>query len=93
VFVCDSTKFDLPSDTHMYANDITINPKKFSIKEKNFLEHTNSKWFINLSNTTIPQEVSTLLQFGDRFCLPMQSNKKFAIIFSVSSVSFFNSML
>jgi len=34
---------------------------------------------MNLSNTTIPQEVSTLLQFGDRFCLPMLSNKKQAI--------------
>jgi len=65
----------------MCINDIniTIDPKKFSTKEGNFLEHTNNKWFINLSNTTIPQEISSLLQFGDRFCLPMLSNKKYAI--------------
>jgi len=34
---------------------------------------------MNLSNITIPQKVSTLLQFGDKFCLPMLSNKKHAI--------------
>jgi len=45
---------------------------------KNLLEYTNKKWFINLSITVIPQDVYTLLQFGDKFCLPIL-NKKTAI--------------
>jgi len=43
------------------------------------LERTKDKWFVNLSNTTILHEVSILLQFGDRFCLPLLSNKELAI--------------
>jgi len=61
---------------------ISVSPsidRKFNSKEVNLLERTNGRWFVNLSNTTIPQEVSTLLQFGDSFCPPMPFNKKFAI--------------
>jgi len=69
-----NTKFDPSSDIQMCANDINIiiDPKKFTTKEKNFVEHTNSKWFINLSNTTIPQKVSTFnsaIDFAFRFNL------------------------
>jgi len=46
---------------------------------KNLLEHTNNKWFINLSTTVIPQDIFTLLQFDDRFCFPIHLNKKIAI--------------
>jgi len=75
------TKFSPRSDTQNCAQDINIiiDPKKFNSKKVNLLESTNSKWFVNLSNTTIPQEVSTLLQFGEKFTLPMPSNKKFVI--------------
>jgi len=30
---------------------------------------TNKKWFINLTNTDIPRDVSDLLQLGERFSL------------------------
>jgi len=43
------------------------------------LEQTNKKWFLNLSNTTIPSEVTILLQHGERFSLPTYQNKKQAI--------------
>jgi len=74
-----NTNLDPPSKLQRGAINVTIDPKKFNINEENRLEHTRNKWFVNLSNTMIPQEVSTLLQLGDRFCLPTNSNKKHAI--------------
>jgi len=75
-----NTYSDSSSKIQRVTNNINIDidPKKFNIDEMSLLKHTKNKWFINLSNTTIPQEVSTLLQFGERFCLPL-SNKKLAI--------------
>jgi hypothetical protein len=42
----------------------------------NPLNQTNEKWFINLSETVIPNEASNLLQFGSNFCMPHTNNKK-----------------
>lgn len=39
----------------------------------------NNKWFVNLSNTNIPLEVSKLLQLGGKFSLPDSTNKKLTI--------------
>jgi len=58
--------------------NILIDPHKFGVNLDDSLDHTNNKWFINLSNINIPQEVSTLLQLGEKFCLPIR-NKKQAI--------------
>jgi len=68
-------------DIHENPNEIniTIDPHNFGNKSINALEHTNKKWFLNLTDTTIPQEVSSLLQLGERFCLPSHLNKKSAI--------------
>jgi len=44
------------------------------------LNHTNNKWFINLTNVSIPEKVSNLLQMGGNFSLPVDSfSKKNAI--------------
>jgi len=60
--------------------NIMVDPDSFNINNQNeSLEHTNNKWFVNLSDVAIPHEVSTLLQYGDRFSLPTHSNKKTAI--------------
>jgi len=74
-------KFNSLSDKPTYSNDIKIavDPHKFSHKSNDWLQHTNHKWFVNLSQSVISQEVSTLLQFGNRFCLPTYINKKYAI--------------
>jgi len=48
---------------------ITVNP----------LNHTNNNWFINLTNVTIPTQVSNLLQLGGYFCLPVDNYKKITI--------------
>jgi len=74
-------KFTDSSDIRKDPNNINIvvDPHKFN--EKNpieLLERVNKKWFINLSNSKIPREVCSLLQYGDRFCLPIL-NKKLAI--------------
>jgi len=39
----------------------------------------NNKWFINLSNSYIPTQVTNLVQLGDRFSLPLNHNKKLAV--------------
>jgi len=59
--------------------NITIDPNQYDNKSHDLLEHPNDKWFINLTNSPIPHEVTALLQFGERFCLPSYLNKKTAI--------------
>ncbi|XP_077273242.1 uncharacterized protein LOC143903487 [Temnothorax americanus] len=53
-----------------------IEPSEFSNRSFDPLEQTNDKWFVNLSNMDIPQDVTKLLQFGNNFCLPNSLNKK-----------------
>jgi len=59
--------------------NVIIDPHNFNSKFNDVLDHTNNKWFINLSDINIPHEVSILLQLGERFCLPMHLDKKYAI--------------
>jgi len=74
-------KFNPPENTLLKPNgiNISIDPHMFNRKSVDVLEHVNDKWFLNLSGSTIPHEVSTLLQLGERFCLPTYLNKKLAI--------------
>jgi len=58
---------------------LAIDPEKFTKKFNSPLEHTNKKWFLNLTNKMIPPEVTRLLQFGEKFCMPIYFNKKLAI--------------
>jgi len=73
-------KFNSPTNKPTSSNDINISIDPYKFHESNdWLHHTNNKWFVYLSQSVIPQEVSTLLQFGDRFCLPTYINEKHAI--------------
>jgi len=56
--------------------NIEINPSEFMEIAQDPLKITNDKWFINLSNFHIPNKVSNLLQFGDKFSLPSNLNNK-----------------
>ena len=56
--------------------NITIDPNKFLEPPKDPLSTTNNKWFLNLTQQSIPEDVSNLLQLGGEFCLPISQNKK-----------------
>jgi len=56
--------------------EINIEPEKFANLNMDLLNHTNNKWFINLSNTLIPKQVSNLLQLGGNFGLPIDKFSK-----------------
>jgi len=56
-----------------------IDPLQYMDVSSDPLTTINSKWFINLSNSFIPTEVSRLLQLGNNFSLPATLNKKIAI--------------
>jgi len=59
---------------------INIEPENFIDSTVDLLNHTNNKWFINLSNKLISQQVSNLLQLGGNFGLPIDKfTKKKAI--------------
>jgi len=61
--------------------NINISPEKF--KKDNMLtplSQTNDKWFINLSNQSIPTDVTKLLQLGEGFSFPFFKNKKETVI-------------
>jgi len=76
-------KFNANTKSAVDPNNIKIfiDPHTFNNKPIFSLDHTNKKWFLNLSNSVIPEEVSTLLQLGERFSLPMyhDGDKKLAI--------------
>jgi len=61
--------------------NINISPEKF-IKNNMLtpLSQTNDKWFINLSNYSIPTDVTKLLQLGEGFSFPFFKNKKEMVI-------------
>lgn len=54
---------------------IHIDPKDFSNNSFHPLEHTDKKWIINLTGSSIPSYVSNLLQLGNNFCLPTKDKK------------------
>jgi len=58
---------------------VSIDPKKFEYKNLGNWPGTNKKWFINLTNKTIPEEVSNLLQLGEGFSFPFYKNKGKAV--------------
>jgi len=59
--------------------NVIIDPKKFDYKNLGSPLSTNSKWFLNLSNKIIPEEVSNLLQLGEGFSFPFYKNKNKAV--------------
>jgi len=67
---------------------INIDQKKFDNITKNPLNYINNKWFINLTNITIPPSVSTLLQLDDN--LPLDNNKKIAIHEFIKNIESYN---
>ena len=56
--------------------NINIDPNKLKIPAGNPLDCTNDKWFLNLSNVSVPEQVSNILQLGGNFCLPTDPKKK-----------------
>lgn len=63
------TTTDKTINIHMGAN-------RFIGDTTHPLSSTNEKWFINLSNVTIPSIVSNLLQLGNNFGLPFTNKKE-----------------
>jgi len=59
--------------------NIKIEPSQFFQDLSVPLNNTNTRWFRNLSDIHIPEEVFKLLQFGDKFSLSVLYNKKLAI--------------
>jgi len=73
--------FSIESNTqqlnYQQCNEIYINPSNFTqINNGSSLENTKSKWFVNLSSHTIPNDVQCLLQLGSNFSLPSKNIKK-----------------
>jgi len=64
-------KYSLPSNDIVY--DIELDPSDYNTPTKSLLE-PREKWFINKCNTCIPNEVVSLLQLGEGFCLPPTDN-------------------
>jgi len=61
------TKHDFHTDDSIHS--VELNPTDHNEKTKNVLE-PRKKWFLNASNTEIPNDVVGLLQLGENFCLP-----------------------
>jgi len=59
---------------------INIEADKFKKIVADPLRHTNSKWFINLTDVSIPEKVSNLLQMGGNFSLPIDYSSKKKVI-------------
>lgn len=46
----------------------------------------NDTWFVNLTNKDIPRQVSELLQFGERFTLPIRHDIKKVVLETIKNV-------
>jgi len=55
-------------------NEINVSPDGFKLNT--LLNQSHKNWFVNLSNKTIPDEVTLLLQLGEKFSLPILKNDK-----------------
>lgn len=55
--------FDKSTNIHHRDSEIIIDPHTFKEKTQQSL-NINDKWFVNLSSTTVPNEVQILLQLG-----------------------------
>jgi len=76
----DPPQFSVSPIPHIPSNssyDININPDDYlSHLNVAHLDVLNNKWFINLSTINIPDQVQSLLQLGEKFCLPPQRNRQ-----------------
>jgi len=70
-YIC--SEFTKNSDT--FKITVNIDPNNFINNKINPLNHTNNKWFINLTNATIPTQVPNLIQLGGIFSLPIVMKK------------------
>jgi len=62
---------------------VDIKPSMFINADYN-TSRLNDKWFINLSSTTIPENITSLLQLGDNFSLPVTSVTELATKFVIN---------
>jgi len=79
----NNTKYILSNNINKSDTSVTtinIIPNKFTDHIIDPLNQTNKKWFMNLTNVTIPTEVSNLLQLGGNFSLPVDKSTKKNII-------------
>lgn len=61
-----------------FSYEIILDPSNFKIPIT-FVFDKQDKWFVNLSNSIIPEEVQSLLQLGENFCLPNINKQKTTI--------------
>jgi len=73
-------RISLNNDNNTF-DEINISPNNFNASSS--LNVLHDKWFVNLSNKTIPHEVKILLQLGERFGLPLETknNEKMVVEF------------
>jgi len=79
----NNTKYILSnnmSNSDTSVTTVNIVPNKFMDHTIEPLNQTNNKWFMNLTNVTIPIDVSNLLQLGGNFSLPVDRSTKKNII-------------
>jgi len=67
-------------------NQTKIDPLQFLDASVDLLNTTNYKWFVNLSNSSIPSEITKLLQLSNKFSLPVTFNKKIAIYETIKDI-------
>jgi len=63
--------------------NINIHPDNYG--DPSPLTDNREEWFLNLSEKSIPKEITLLLQLGDRFNLPL-INQKFALFEYIKSI-------
>lgn len=65
-----------------HSSDIEIKIDPISFRDTQYsLSNIDTKCFVNLSSTIIPEEVQSFLQLGDNFNLPATNNNKFTVEF------------
>jgi len=66
--------------TLISSYSIELDPSKFACTPRMLLE-PRDKWFINTCNSHIPNEIISLLQLGESFCLPPKNKTDLIIAY------------
>lgn len=72
-------------DNPLHLHQIHIPVIKFESSTSCDPFEVRKNWFINLSSTSIPQTVVSLMQFGEKFSLS-PTNKKHCIFYSIKDI-------
>lgn len=82
----DNLDFSLNNYSPQNNTEIHIKPEQFPNCTYHHQIKLNNMWFVNLTNKDIPNQVFELIQFGERFPLPIRHNINKVVLETIKDI-------